>query len=95
MIFNDSCTDLTPPRGAPGVHLGRPSPRPPAPGLLLLLYTLLTTFTQTTLKLTVFSLLTRTPAPSSLGVGGFKGLRPLPPTPKKNLEQLGLQALKL
>ena len=29
------------------------------------------------------------------GVGGFKGLRPLPPTPEKNLEQLGLQALKL
>ena len=69
-----------------------PGPRPPA---YYFYYTLLTTFTQTTLKLTVFSLLTRTPAPSSLGVGGFKGLRPLPPTPKKNLEQLGLQALKL
>ena len=89
MIFNDSCTDLTPPRGAPGDPIGRPSPQPPAPGLLLLLY-FTYYFAQTTLKLTVFSVSTRTPAPSSLGVGGFKGLRPLPPTPKKNLEQLGL-----
>ncbi len=27
--------------------------------------------------------MTHTPPPSSLGVGGFLGLRPLPPTPKK------------
>ena len=38
MIFNDGWTDLTPPRGAPGVLFGGPSPRPPAPVLLLLLY---------------------------------------------------------
>ena len=38
MIFNDSCTDLTPTRGAPGEPIGRPSPWPPAPVLLLLLY---------------------------------------------------------
>ena len=38
MIFNDGCTDLTPPRGAPGDPGGDPSPRPPAPVLLLLLY---------------------------------------------------------
>ena len=34
-------------------------------------------------------------APLNTQSYAFKGLRPLPPTPKKNLEQLGLQASKL
>ena len=38
---------------------------------------------KTTINFLFFSWLTRTPAPSYLGVGGFKGLRPLPPTPRK------------
>ena len=38
MIFNESCADLTPPRGAPGDPLVGPSPWPPAPVLLLLLH---------------------------------------------------------
>ena len=33
------CSGLTPPRGAPGVHIVRPSPWPPPPVRLLLLYT--------------------------------------------------------
>ena len=34
-------------------------------------------------------------APSSLGVGGFKGLRPLPPTPNKNANRFSIECIVL
>ena len=63
------------PPGTPGVHLYPFSPRPPPPVDLLLLHVLVSNYyLQTIPPLTLVSLLTRTPRPSSLGVGGVLGL---------------------
>ena len=70
------------PPGTPGVHLYAFSPRPPPPvDLLLLLVS--NYYLQTISPLTLVSLLTHTPRPSSLGVGGFQRAAPSAADPEK------------
>ena len=56
-----------------------PGPRPPA---LHFIYNTLLLLLKQSLREHQPSLLTHTPRPPSLGVGGLTGLRPLPPAPK-------------
>ena len=82
--------ESTPPAARPGVPFGRPSPWAPAQGeYILLLFVAIRLFYNLSLGLT------RTPLPSSLGVGGLQRPAASAADPEKNIERFGSHALKL